>query len=116
MPKTVQSRQTHQKKNTMPDEKKFEDSLMKVLSMGKMDKTKLSVVSSAIVALKKQGFEIDQVNIKGRVQPDRVIINGIPFPDFIRKFQFPEVPIRVVRLFPHGIINPEWRTQVEFGI
>jgi hypothetical protein len=100
----------------MPDDKKFEDALMKVLSQGRMDKAKLAVVSSAIVALKKQGFEIDQVNIKGRVQPDRVIVNGIPFPDFIRKFQFPDLPIRVVKLFPYGIINPEWRTQFEFGI
>jgi hypothetical protein len=100
----------------MADEKKFEESLMKLLSHGRLDKAKLSIVSGAIVALKKQGFEIDQVNIKGRVQPDRVIVNGIPFPDFLKKFQFPEVPIRVVRLFPYGIINPEWRTQVEFAV
>ena len=100
----------------MADEKKFEDSLMKMLSHGRMDKTKLALVSSAIVALKRQGFEIDQVNIKGRVQPDRVIVKGIPFPEPFKKFQFPDLPIRVVRLFPYGIINPEWRTQVEFAL
>lgn len=100
----------------MAEEKKFEDSLMKMLNHWRMDKVKLSQVSAAIVALKKQGFEIDQVNIKGRVQPDRVIVKGIPFPEPFRKFQFPDLPIRVVKLFPYGIINPEWRTQFEFGI
>ena len=100
----------------MADEKQFEESLMKLLSEGRMDKSKLAQISSAIVSLKKQGFEIDQVYIKGKVQPDRVIVNGIPAPDFMKKFQFPEHPIRVVKLFPYGIINPEWRSAVELSI
>lgn len=100
----------------MADEKQFEDSLMKMLSHGRVDKVKLSQVSAAIASIKKQGFEINQVFIKGKVQPDRVIVKGIPAPDSFKKFQFPELPIRVVKLFPYGIINPEWRTQFEFGI
>ena len=103
----------------MADEKKFEEALMKILEHGRFEKARLSAVSSAIVGLKKSGFVIDQVHIKG--QPpvwDRIIINGIPDPEFFIKFRpGGNMNIQELRLFPYGIINPEgWRAQLEIGV
>ena len=67
----------------MPDLKVFEAALMKHLSHGEVDKTLLKNVSSAIVNLKKNGLEIDQVHIRGKVRPDKVLINGIVDPEFM---------------------------------
>ena len=102
----------------MPDEKKFEEALMKILDHGQMEKAKLSAVSNAIVDMKKSGFRIDQVHWKGIPRPDRIIINGIPDPEFFSKFRpAGGLNIQELRLFPYGIINPEgWRGQIEFGI
>ncbi len=102
----------------MADEKKFEEALMKLLSHGQMDKAKLSEVSGAIVAMKRHGFVIDRVHLKGTPRPDRIIINGIPDPEFFQKFKgFTDLNIRQFRLFPYGIINPEgWRGQLEFNV
>ena len=91
----------------MADEKAFEEALQKMLEHGEFDKTKLKIASSAIVALKRQGLVIDQVNIKGKPRPDRIIINGIPDPEFWSKFRGPDINIRQFKIFPYGIINPE---------
>ena len=102
----------------MSDEKKFEEALMKILEHGRIDKGRLSAVSSAIVGMKKSGFVIDQVYLKGQPVHDRIIINGIPDPEFLNKFRpAGSLNIRELRLFPYGIINPEgWRAQLEFGV
>jgi hypothetical protein len=102
----------------MADEKKFEEALMRMLSHGQMDKAKLATVSGAIVALKRQGFVIDQVHLKGTPRPDRIIINGIPDPEFFQKFKgTTDLNIRQFRLFPYGIINPEgWKGRLEFNV
>lgn len=102
----------------MADEKKFEEALVKILSNGQMDKARLSTISSAIVALKRQGFVIDQVHLKGTPRPDRIIINGIPDPEFFQKFKgFTDLNIRQFRLFPYGIINPEgFKGQFQFNV
>ena len=91
----------------MPDVKEFEEALMKRLSEGELDKSFLKSTSSAIVNLKKQGLAIDQVYIKGRPRPDRVIIRGKVDPDFWGKFSDFGFNFRGLEVFPYGIINPE---------
>ena len=91
----------------MADDAKFEEALIRLLDQGQIDKAKLKTTSAAIVALKKQGFIIDQINIKGKPRPDRIIINGIPDPDFFKKFKGGNINLKQFKLFPYGILNPE---------
>ena len=91
----------------MLDLKVFEAALMKHLSHGEVDKTLLKNVSSAIVNLKKNGLEIDQVHIRGKVRPDKVLINGIVDPEFWGRFRDLGRNFRRFEVFPYGIINPE---------
>jgi hypothetical protein len=91
----------------MEDVKKFESALMKHLTAGALDKTLLSSTSKAIVNLKKQGLVIDQVFVRGKPRPDRVIINGIVDPSFWAKFNDLGGNFSRFEVFPYGIINPE---------
>lgn len=86
--------------------KEFESSLMKHLYDGAIDKISLKTVSAEIVNLKKNGLGIDQVFVKGKIRPDRVLINGIVDPDFFRRLNNLK-NIRRLEIFPYGIINPE---------
>ena len=86
--------------------KEFECSLMKHLNDGAIDKISLKTVSAEIVNLKKNGLGIDQVFVKGKIQPDRVLINGTVDPDFFRRLNNLK-NIRRLEIFPYGIINPE---------
>src|SRR5882724_11599587 len=103
----------------MPDDKKFEDALMKILEHGKFDKSRLSSISSAISDMKKNGFTIDRLHWIGVPVIDRIFVYGIPAPEFWGRFNanFTFHQINEVKLFPYGIINPEgWRAEVEIGI
>ncbi len=102
----------------MADDKKFEEALMKILEHGQFEKSKLSTISGAITEMKKSGLSIDRIHWIGTPRFDRIIINGIPDPEFFSKFK-PSFSSQIVdvRLFPYGIINPEgWRAQFEIGI
>jgi hypothetical protein len=91
----------------MPDDKKFEETLMKILGQGGVDKERLKATSSAIVNLKKQGLNTDQVFPKGKLAIDRVIINGIIDPEFWSKYRISEFWNQRFQVFPYGILNPE---------
>ncbi len=91
----------------MADLQKFETALMTHLKNGALDKTLLSATSKAIINLKKQGLVIDQIFVKGKPRPDRVIINGIVDPAFWSKFTSLGGNFRRFEVFPYGIINPE---------
>ncbi|PWT72357.1 MAG: hypothetical protein C5B59_15920 [Bacteroidetes bacterium] len=103
----------------MADDKKFEEALMKILEHGRFDKSKLTEVSSAISQMKTSGLKVDRVHWIG-VPPviDRIIINGIPDPEFFGKFKpNSNAQINYVKLFPYGILNPEgWQAEVEISI
>ncbi|HMC86819.1 MAG TPA: hypothetical protein VKI61_14925 [Chitinophagaceae bacterium] len=104
----------------MADEKKFEESLLKILNQTMVNKERLKTVSSAIVKLKAAGLNIDQVNSHGVPQnllvADRVIINGIIDPEFWRKsHQISEFGYEHFEVFPYGILNPEgYKFQITF--
>ncbi len=91
----------------MEDLKKFETALMNHLKVGALDKAVLASTSKAIVNLKKQGLVIDEIYVRGKPRPDRVIINGIVDPNFWSKFKDFGGNFRRFEVFPYGIINPE---------
>jgi hypothetical protein len=92
----------------MADEQKFEESLLKILNQGGVEKERLKSVSSAIVNLKTAGLIVDQVNMRGVPAFDKVIINGIIDPDFWRKASSIAVyGVQHFEVFPYGILNPE---------
>ena len=70
------------------------------------DKEFLRKTSSAIIALKKQGFIIDNILTKGQPVLDRVFVMGKPHPDFQINFRdFANLGgLSRFEVFPYGII------------
>lgn len=91
----------------MSDLREFEAALIKKLSRKDVDKAFLQSASKQIVELKKLGLGIDGAFPKGKIYPDRFIINGIVDPELFSKFKQFGGKFKRFEIFPIGIINPE---------
>ncbi len=102
----------------MADLKQFETALMKRLSHPGLDKSFLKQASASILEAKRLGFQIDDIYVKGQPAFDKIIVKGIPAPDFLVKSKnlLTLEHFRRFEIFPKGIINPDvFGAELTFG-